>query len=254
MAIARLANQFDSEILGIGTLPQPEPKVRITELISLLTPIVSLVLARGQTDRVRFWGIVGAGILIALIGTYRPVSAVLRRFARRRHDSAVARNYGQEFRRFTREAGNFLDSNISRADSLSAILNQISQRLSSQPQNSLLLALSRIPNTEIFRDRWYSFNARIQADKLAAKQFHAAVDELIAILRSHNSYCATPIFHTFANEYREILMNNEKSLLNAFQQSYRAYLERFAGFIDRLNDDFRELPELSAMIALPKPL
>jgi hypothetical protein len=64
----------------------------------------------------------------------------------------------------------------------------------------------------------------------------------------------TPIFHTFASEYREILEDNERSQFNAFQQSYLAYLERFADFVTRLNDEFRGLPELHTAMALPKPL
>jgi hypothetical protein len=253
MAISRFASRFDESPFATGTLQaEPAPKMKITELISSLTALVSLLLAHGQVDRTRFWGIIGAGVLIGFVGAYRPLFAAVRRLRTRLHDNGVVHRHQPEFRRVAREAGTFLDTNRSRTDTLAAILNQVSQRQGQQ--NSLVIALSQIPNSEIFRDRWHSFNVRIQHDKLSAEQFHYAVDELTAILRSHNSYCVTPIFYTFANEYREILADNEKSQFNAFQQSYRAYLERFAEFVGRLNDDFYGLPELSAVMALPKPL
>ncbi len=256
MSIARFTTQLDADD-PFGTVTQPTsapgPKVQITELLKVFAPLLALVLAWSQTDRARFWGILSLGALITLIGIYRPLFAMLRRLAQRRHNERVAREYRQEFRRIAREAGNFVDSNISRPDTLAAILNQVNRRLSS-PHNVLLVALSRVPQTQIFMDRWCCFNIWIQKDKLNAEQFHVAVDELTGILRSHNSYCATPIFHTFASEYRELLMDNEKSEFNAFQQSYRAYLERLAEFVSRLNDDFRGLPELSAVMALLEPL
>jgi len=252
MAIARFASRFEEyPLVTVTRQPEPAPKIKITELLSIFTPLATLVLARGQVGT-RFWGIVGVGVLVAFIGTYRPLFVGAQRLRQRLHDNGVAHKHQPELRRVAREAGSFLDNNISKTDTLAAMLNQVSQRQG--PQNSLIIALSRIPSTEIFRDRWHSFNTRIQRDNLSAEQFHEAVDELTAILRSHNSYCVTHIFYTFASEYREILTDNEKSQFNAFQQSYRAYLERFAAFVERLNDDFRGLAELSAVMALPKPL
>jgi hypothetical protein len=253
MAIARSASGFDVE-RSLPYVAQPAPKSQIWDMLRVFAAFATMFLARGQTDRARFWGIFGVGALIALIALYRPAFAALQRIWRRLHDNRVVRKRQQEFRRITREAGSFMDSNISSSDTLAALLNQVNQRLSGQSQNALVIAIGRIPQTQIFMDRWYCFNTRIQNDKLSAVQFHTAVDELVAILRCHTNYCAMPIFHTFASEYRELLTDSEKSQFNAFQQSYRAYLERLAEFVNRLNDDFRKLPELSATIALPKPL
>ncbi|HEY3038067.1 MAG TPA: hypothetical protein VGJ66_04980 [Pyrinomonadaceae bacterium] len=216
MAIARFASRFDLDYSHQLGITQPEvsPKTRLTELLS---PGI-----RGLLDKL--------------------------------HDNGVARKHRQEFRRISREAGSFLDSNISRSDALQSLLFQVSQRQTGQPNNPLVIALSRIPRAELFHDRWHFINARIQHDKLTAEQFHATVDEFTSLLRSYNSHCALPIFQTFASEYREILMANEKSGFNGFQQSFSAYVTRFAEFVERLNDEFRSLPELSAIMGLPKPL
>jgi hypothetical protein len=257
MAIARSANRFDAEqslLIGTPYGSQPAPKSQIWEILRVFSAFATMYLARGQTDRLRFWGIFGVGALILAAGYYHQVFAAWQKFALRRHDKGVARKYGQEFRRITLDAAQFVDPDPAYNDTLAAALNNVRQRLSSQPNNPLFMALNRIPPMQIFMDRWCTFNIRIQRDRLSTEQFHSAVDELIGVVRSHTNYCTIPIFHTFANEYREVLTESEKSHFNAVQQSYCAYLERMANFVNRLNDDFHGLPELSAKMAFPKPL
>jgi hypothetical protein len=224
MATPRLTSQLDAGYpLLVAPQPEAAPRIKITELITALTGLVSVILARGQTDKARFWAIISAGVAITLVGVYRPLFATIRALVQRRHDDRVVRLHLQEFRRITREAGKFIHSDIARTDTLGGMLHGVQSRLSTQPQHSLFTMLARIPDANIFLDRWLCFNKRVQNDNFSAGQFHAALEELTGILRSHNTYCMTPIFHTFASEYREILMDNERSQFNAFQQSYRAY-------------------------------
>lgn len=255
MATQRFASNFDTGYPFLA-VPQPEapPRIKITELITTLTGLLSVILARGQADRTRFWGIIGAGVAIALVGVYRPLFVYLSGLAQGWHDLRVVRKHLQEFRRISREAGKFIHSDIARYDTLGGMLHGVQSRLSNQPQHSLFTMLAKVPDPNIFIDRWLCFNKRAQKDNFSAGQFHAALEELTGILRSHNTYCMSPIFHTFASEYREILTDNERSQFNAFQQSYRAYLERFTEFVTRLNDEFRGFPELHTAMALPKPL
>jgi hypothetical protein len=256
MATPRLGSRFGSEYpLVMGTQPaQSAPKSPVWDVLRVFGVFATMYLARGQTDRTRFWAIVAVAVLILLVGYYRLVFAAWQWFALRRHDRGVALKYGQEFRRLTLDAGHFVTPDPAYNDTLAAALGNVNQRLSSQPNNPLFMTLARIPQMQIFMDRWGTFNARIQRDSLTTEQFHFAVDELIGILRTYNSYCLNPIFHTFANEYREVLMESEKSHFNAVQQSYCAYVERVYNFVNRLNDDFHGLPELSAVMALPRPL
>jgi hypothetical protein len=255
MPIARFASRFDfdSPHQMIGQ-PEVSSKTRLTELLSLLIALVSLVVARGQTERSRFWGLLGAGLVIALIGIYRPLLSEIRSLRTKAHNNGVVQKHRQEFRRISREAGTLLDTSSSRSDSLTSLLQQVSQRQQGQSNNLLVVALSRVPSAALFHDRWYFINERIQHDNLTAEQFRATVDEFTSLLRSYNSYCAIPIFHTFANEYREVLTDNEKSGFSGFQQRFSAYVTRFTEFVERLNDEFHSLPELSAVMGLPKPL
>ena len=255
MATPRLTSQLDAGYRQFaGSQPEAAPKIKITELITALTGLVSVILARGQTERARFWAIIAVGFAIALVGIYRPLIAYIRQLAQWRHDDRVVRKHMPEFRRMTREAGRFIHSDIARPDTLGGILHEVQSRLSSQPHHALLTRLTGIPNQNIFIDRWLCFNRRVQKDRFSVEQFHVAMEELTGILQSHTNYCMTPIFHTFASEYREILTDNERSQFNAFQQSYRAYLERFSDFAKRLDDEFRGLPQLETAMALPKPL
>ena len=138
MAIARSASRFDADqslLISAPYVSQPAPKSQIWEMLRVFAAFLTIVLARGQTDRARFWGILGVGALMLVLGLYHPVFATLQRFAVRRHDKGIARKYGQEFRRIARDAGQFVNPDPSYSDTLAAALNNVSQRLSSQPQH-----------------------------------------------------------------------------------------------------------------------
>jgi hypothetical protein len=159
--------ELESEYPLLGaSQPDGPPKIKLTELITALTGLVSVILARGQTDRVRFWGIIAVGLAIALVGVYRPLFAVVRALVQRRHNDRATHKHMPEFRRFAREAGRFLNSDIARNDALGGILHGVQSRLSGQPHHTLFTVLTRIPQLDIFLDRWICFNKRIQKDNL----------------------------------------------------------------------------------------
>lgn len=164
------------------------------------------------------------------------------------HDRRVTATNIKRLRQVSREAGEFFDTSTSRSDFLPGIVQEVSVR------NAASIDALHIAPFGIFQEQWSFLNHRIQHEELDADGFHNAANELTSLLRSYNSYCVMPVFHTFAAEIRETLTANEKSKLNGFQNRYVAFLTGYSKFIEQMADDFRTLPKLYASMAHPNPL
>jgi hypothetical protein len=225
-----------------------EKSSTLLEVAGLLVTLISVILAQFQKQQTRFWALMGVGALTVLVGLYRPLISGVRTLLRKTHNAIVVRRNSHELRRLSREAGVFFDTSISRNDTLQGILNDVSQR-----RTNIVLA-SRIPNAGIFQGHWHYLDSRIRGDSLSVTVFHNAADELLSLLRSYTSFSVLPVFYSFAAEFREVLTDAERSKMNAFQQQYVGFQDRYANFLMRLNDEFHGMPEFQAAMAKPTPL
>lgn len=242
------AFEMETPYLNIQSHSESPPKPRLTEILTLVVAILSLVLAHIQTQRARFWALLGVGLVTALASVYRLVLESLRALRISCRNRRATRRNSKELVRFSREAGLFFDPSLSRTDTLQGILRDLSTR------HTDLVILSRIPNPGIFHEHWYYLDARIRQNTCRALIFHSAADELLNLLRSYNNFSVLPIFYTFAAEFRGTLTDSEKSKVNAFQQQYVDLLNKYIAFLQRLNDEFYDLPEFQTGIQRPAPL
>lgn len=242
----RFAGRF-GEFQPNEQTPKPD-KSWVISVAGIAVSLASVILAQFQRQQARFWAVIGVGALAALVGFYRSLITGVRALLRKAHNAKVVRKNRKELRRLSREAGVFLDTSVSRLDTLQGILQEVSQR-----HTELVLA-SRTPNAGIFHEHWYYLDARIRADRLSASRFHDAAEELLSLLRSYTTFSVLPVFHMFAAEFREVLSDGEKSRMNGFQQQYVNFLRAYISFLGRLNDEFEGMPEFQTGMAKPEPL
>lgn len=248
--VDRFASRFGQD--GLVRLPDQKPstdKSGLIAVVSLLVTCVSVILAQFQRQQqARFWALLGVGALTLLIGLYRPLISGVRALWRNRLNASVVNKNRPELRRLSREAGVFFDTSISRNDTLQGILQELGQR-----QSNLILG-SRIPNAGIFHEHWLYLDTRIRGNRSSVAGFHDDAEELFSLVRSYTTFSVLPAFDVFASEFREVLTDNEKSKMNAFQQQYVNFLGSYIAFLNRLNEEFRGLPEFKTGIAKPSPL
>jgi hypothetical protein len=223
-------------------------KSGLIAVIGLLVTFVSVILAQFQKQQTRFWALLSVGVLTLLIGLYRPLISGLRALWCRRLNANVVSRNRSELRRLSAEAGFFLNPDVSRNDTLQGLLHELIQR-----QSNISL-FGKVPNAGIFHEHWYYLDGRIRGNHLSAVSFHNASEELFSLVRSYTAFSVTPVFYFFASEIREVLTDNEKSKMNAFQQQYVSFLGSYITFHKRLNDEFHGLPELQVYLAKPSPL
>ena len=217
-------------------------------VVGLLVTLISVILAQFQKQQTRYWALMGVGALTILVGLYRPLFAGVRALWHKAQNARVVRRNKRELRRFSKEAGVYFDVSISRNDTLQGLLHEVGQR-----QASFVLA-AKIPPAEIFHTHWHYLNTQICENHFTANGFHDAAEELLSLLRSYTTFSVLPVFHMFAAEFREILTDNEKSRMNAFQQQYVNFLGTYINFLTRLNDEFDGMPEFQTEMAKPAPL
>lgn len=221
---------------------------KLVPLVALLVALLSVILAQFQKQQVRFWGVLGVGVLTLLIGLYRPLIWGICALWRKRINANVVRRNMSEFRRLSGEAALFLEPDPNRTDTLQSVLYELIQR------HSNIALLSKIPNAAIFHDHWFYLNARICEKRLSTAGFHNASRELFSLVNSYNYFSVIPVFAVFASEFREILTADEKSKMNAFQQQYVGFLGSYITFHKRLNEEFHGLPTLQTYFRKPAPL
>ena len=244
---SRARSPFGEDYLNQLPVDHSPDKSWLVAVLSLVIAATSLVLSAFQQETKRFWGMLGVCALMILVGFYRLLISGVRALFRRAHNAGVLRKNMQELRRFSGEAGVFLNGAL-RNDTLQAILLELGQR---QPA---FVISTKVPAVAIFHGHWYYLDARLHGDDFTPVTFHDAADELLSIVRSYTTFCVLPVFHMFASEFREVLTANEKSKLNAFQQQFVNFVNSYVKFLTRLNDEFLELPEFQTGIAYPPPL
>lgn len=188
-----------------------------------------------------------AGVALLVI-FYHPMAERVKSRLDSAHDREVARNNIKQLRKFSKEAGDFFDPSTSRSDSVPGVLQELTNR------NNAAGNAIRIAPFIIFQEHWKFLHDRVEHDDLNPTAFHHAARELTSLLQAYNSYCVYPIFYLFAAELREVLLPNEKSKLNAFQQRYVAFADAYSKYIIQVGEEFRTLPRLNAGMALPAPL
>jgi hypothetical protein len=219
----------------------------VFDIISKVLLPIAVVIA-GYFGRSHAYLLV-AFVAVALLVTFsRLLIAGLARQRDALIDRRLSRIAVKSLRRFSREAAFFFETNISRSDSLAAILQEVSNR------NIAVGTELRIAPIDIFKQQWHFLDWRIQHGPVDAKGVHDAINELTSLLQSYNTYCIRPIFSTYASELREALLPHERSKLNAFQQQYVAFVGAFSKFVVEVGEEFRRLPQLYASFSLPAPL
>jgi hypothetical protein len=243
--IERFTSPFHADSSVISEPTPVEDKPRMVEIVALLVTCISVILAQFQRQQTRSWALISVGFLVAVLAARQPLISWVRASLRTAADTRVASRNRQELRRLSKEAGDFLD--LSRSDALQGVLQRVT---GSHPE----LLTARIAPVAVFQDHWYYLDNRIQHGSLTTVGFHDAAEELLSLLRACSSFCVLPMFRIFAAEFREILNDNEKSELNAFQQRYVSFVSGYVKYLIRLNDEFHSLAGFKTGMAYPPPL
>lgn len=188
-------------------------------------------------------------VILALIVTYyRALAAFIRRQRDKAHDRTLINDNLKQLRQLSKDAGDYFDISTSRSDSIPGIMQELGMR------NHAAANAIHLPHLGIFQEHWKFLNHRIQNEHLNPDDFHNAANELTSLVQCYNSYYVYQLFNTYAAELREVLMPNEKSKLNAFQQKYVAFLTAYTKYITHVGEEFRTLPKLHAGMPFPNPL
>jgi hypothetical protein len=239
-----MINQYDSQS-GFFAVPNETPKkTPFYEFVKTLTPYALIILGYlGKMSR----PVLYAMFVFAVIGVYYDAIAKrIKLVSTKLHNRGIVKANIKELRRLIVELGGFIDTSTNRGDNLPYIVEEIGRT------NYERGARLHFPAPTIFHFQGYYLQQRIGANDLSVKQFYDAVAEFYSIISGYNSFAICPVYQVLTNDSQ--ISSREKSLLNAFQQRWAAFLNDYLKFVKQLNGDFRSLEPLYIGISPPLPL
>jgi hypothetical protein len=215
-------------------------------LTSLVLPLVIVIIAQMQEQRLRFWALLGFAALSLTVGFYKSGMTLFGTALTRWRHGRVARKHFPEFKCFVRRFGEFVDTG--RSDTLQQIvLNDLCRGSTATSET-----LRRMP-VQLFINFYYHLRARADATRQEKPTtFVRSLTEFNNLVTSYTQYCVEPVFNSMPTELRNSLTPDIRGNLELFRERFARFLDDYESYLKEFADS--GLRGIQPYLPRPKPL
>ncbi len=234
-----------------GGAAAPEPPPKATTVLDLVTrvalPVTLAIIGSLQTQRDRFWALLGLAAVAFLAGLWKPATSAITRRRHRRHDEGVARRAIPHLGRLVRRFGELVSSG--QVNTLEYILQQqIGTR------DATAVAKLRLPPERLVDGWYYYLSVRLSAAPPTLATLQQAISEFITLLTDYLIYHVQPVFEQMPPEIRAALSPTARSELQRFRERVARLCDDCEAFLRETEESLTTVRLPARHLAVPKPL